>query len=81
MSVAIYIHLPAEVWVRIFDYATDDFTDQYALPIMMAESAWFLNVFGDWSLRSPQEAMNTIQRRSFTVKKVPESFLASVIVR
>jgi hypothetical protein len=63
--------LPAEIWTHIFDLAADeDVIFQYALPTSMAESAWFKNFFGEWGLRSPQEALNLIQRRSYATKKV-----------
>lgn len=63
--------LPDEVWRQIFDLAADeDIIFQYGLPTVMAESAWFENVFGAWTLRSPQEALNLIQRRSYATKKV-----------
>ena len=63
--------LPAELWTHIFDLAADeDVIFQYALPTAMAESAWFRTVFGEWALRSPQEALNLIQRRSYATKKV-----------
>jgi hypothetical protein len=63
-------NLPPELWTHIFDLAADeDVIFQYALPTVMAESAWS-RAFGEWSLRSPQEALNLIQRRSYATKKV-----------
>jgi hypothetical protein len=63
--------LPAEIWTHIFDLAADeDVIFQYALPTSMAESAWFKTFLGEWTLRSPQEALNLIQRRSYATKKV-----------
>lgn len=63
--------LPAELWTRIFDLAADeDIILKYGLPTIMAECAWFKNVFGEWTLRSPQEALNLVQRRSYATKKV-----------
>ncbi|TRM59551.1 hypothetical protein BD626DRAFT_572510 [Schizophyllum amplum] len=62
--------LPSEIWNRIFDLASDeDVIFQYGLPTVMAESAWFKNAFGEWTLRSPQEAINLVQRRSYSTKK------------
>ncbi|KAJ7291765.1 hypothetical protein C8J57DRAFT_1445208 [Mycena rebaudengoi] len=62
--------LPAELWTHVFDLAADeDVIFQYALPSVMAESAWFKNVFGKWMLRSPQDALDLIQRRSYATKK------------
>jgi hypothetical protein len=63
--------LPAEIWVQIFNLAADeDVIFQYGLPTVMAESAWVKNVFDKWSLRRPSEALNVVQRRSYTTKKV-----------
>ena len=63
--------LPSEIWNQIFDLASDeDVIFQYGLPTVMAESAWFKNPFGEWTLRSPQEAINLVQRRAYFTKKV-----------
>jgi hypothetical protein len=63
--------LPSELWTHIFDFTVDeDLLFQYALPTSMAESAWFKTVYGDWALRTPQEALNLIQRRNYATKKV-----------
>ncbi|KAL0956349.1 hypothetical protein HGRIS_002499 [Hohenbuehelia grisea] len=66
--------LPAELWIKIFDLAADeDVIYQFGLPTMMAQSAWFKNILssgpGGWTLRSPQEALNLLQRRSYATKK------------
>ncbi|PFH47418.1 hypothetical protein AMATHDRAFT_129255, partial [Amanita thiersii Skay4041] len=62
--------LPSEIWTQIFDLAADeDLIFQYGLPTSMAESAWFKSVVGEWSLRTPQEALNMVQRRSYATKK------------
>ncbi|KAI4518339.1 hypothetical protein K525DRAFT_208782 [Schizophyllum commune Loenen D] len=62
--------LPSEIWNQIFDLASDeDVIFQYGLPTVMAESAWFKNPFGEWTLRSPQEAINLVQRRAYFTKK------------
>ncbi|TFY61935.1 hypothetical protein EVJ58_g4205 [Rhodofomes roseus] len=62
--------LPAEVWLQIFHYASDD--DElfdHALPTSVAESSWYKMIFGDWTLRSPNEGLNAMQRRSYATKK------------
>ena len=65
-----FIDLPAEIWIQIFYLAADeDIIIQHGLPTVLAESAWYKN--GDeWKLRSPQEAMEMLQRRSYAMKKV-----------
>lgn len=63
--------LPEEIWAQIFDQAADeDVIFQYGLPTTMAESAWVKNAFGQWMLRRPSEALNSVQRRSYSTKKV-----------
>ncbi|KAJ7727419.1 hypothetical protein DFH07DRAFT_906498 [Mycena maculata] len=62
--------LPAELWTQIFDLAADeDVLFQHGLPTTMAESAWFKDFFGEWALRSPQDAIDLMQRRSYATKK------------
>ncbi|KAJ6546204.1 hypothetical protein DFH09DRAFT_649296 [Mycena vulgaris] len=62
--------LPAELWAQVFDLAADeDVIFQLGLPTTMAESAWFKNFFGEWALRSPQDALDLVQRRSYATKK------------
>ncbi|KAJ7469697.1 hypothetical protein FB451DRAFT_1476591 [Mycena latifolia] len=64
------LDLPAELWTQVFDLAADeDVIFQLGLPTTMAESAWFKNFFGDWALRSPQDALDLVQRRSYATKK------------
>lgn len=64
------LDLPSEIWTQIFDLAADeDLIFQYGLPTSMAESAWFKSVIEEWALRTPQEALNLIQRRSYSTKK------------
>ncbi|KAK2464721.1 hypothetical protein APHAL10511_003297 [Amanita phalloides] len=64
------LDLPSEIWTQIFDLAADeDLIFQYGLPTSMAESAWFKSFVGEWALRTPQEALNSIQRRSYATKK------------
>lgn len=72
MAGALDMHLPDEVWRRIFDLAADeDIFFQYALPTNMAEWAWFkVPHFTGWQLRSPLGAIDAIQRRSYATKKV-----------
>ncbi|KAJ6613510.1 hypothetical protein B0H10DRAFT_2222157 [Mycena sp. CBHHK59/15] len=62
--------LPAELWTQVFDLAADeDVIFQYGIPGVMAESAWFKNVFEEWVLRPPQDALHLVQRRSYATKK------------
>ncbi|KIK63106.1 hypothetical protein GYMLUDRAFT_72342 [Collybiopsis luxurians FD-317 M1] len=62
--------VPPEILTRILGHVCDeDVIFQYALPTVMAEAAWFKNALDEWALRSPQEAVNTIQRRSYATKK------------
>jgi hypothetical protein len=63
--------VPAEIWTQIFDLAADeDVIFQYGLPTTMAESAWYRNALNEWILRSPGEALNLVQKRSYKTKKV-----------
>lgn len=64
------VDLPAEIWIQIFYLAADeDIIIQHGLPTILAKSAWYKD--GDvWKLRSPQEAMELLQRRSYAMKKV-----------
>ena len=65
-----FVDLPAEIWIQIFYLAADeDIIIQHGLPTVMAESAWYKEG-DDWKLRSPQEAMEMLQRRSYAMKKV-----------
>ena len=66
------VDLPAEIWLQIFYYASeDDVLLDHALPTSMVESSWFKTVFnGQWMLKSPNENINTMQRRSYATKKV-----------
>ncbi|KAF7350092.1 hypothetical protein MVEN_01311100 [Mycena venus] len=62
--------LPAELWTHVFDLAADeDVIFSHGLPTTMAESAWFKDFFGQWALRSPQDALDLVQRRSYATKK------------
>ncbi|KAF9547469.1 hypothetical protein CPC08DRAFT_745201 [Agrocybe pediades] len=63
--------LPSELWSQIFDLAADeDILFQHGFPSVMAESAWYKDyILGEWRLRSPREAMNLLQRRSYFTKK------------
>ncbi|KAF5377328.1 hypothetical protein D9757_008007 [Collybiopsis confluens] len=62
--------MPAEILTRILGHVCDeDVIFQYGLPTVMAEAAWFKNALDEWALRSPQEAINTVQRRSYADKK------------
>ncbi|KAJ7654671.1 hypothetical protein DFH06DRAFT_1282412 [Mycena polygramma] len=70
--------LPFELWTQVFDLAADvvlgkfadeDVIFQHGLPMTMAESAWFKDFFGEWALRSPQDALGLVQTRSYATKK------------
>ncbi|KAJ7890153.1 hypothetical protein B0H14DRAFT_2690728 [Mycena olivaceomarginata] len=62
--------LPAELWTHIFDLAADeDVLFQHGLPATMAESAWYKDFSGKWTLRSPKDALDLVQRRSYATKK------------
>ncbi|KAF8189536.1 hypothetical protein K438DRAFT_1722182 [Mycena galopus ATCC 62051] len=64
------VDLPAELWTQVFDLAADeDVIFQHGLPTTMAESVWYKDFFGDWALRSPQDALDLVQRRSYATKK------------
>jgi hypothetical protein len=72
---------PAEIWTQIFDLAADeDVIFQYGLPTSMAESAWYKNGLDQWLLRSPADALNLVQRRSYKTKKVRYLLLVEVAV-
>ncbi|KAK7034625.1 hypothetical protein VNI00_012267 [Paramarasmius palmivorus] len=66
--------LPDELWIQIFEYATDeDVLLQPALPTSMSNYAWYIRENLDeetreWKLRSPEEALNVVQRESWEVK-------------
>lgn len=65
------VDLPAEIWIQIFYLATDeDIIIQHGLPTVLAESAWYKDRDDEWELRSPQDAMEMLQRRSYAMKKV-----------
>ncbi|KIM38035.1 hypothetical protein M413DRAFT_448073 [Hebeloma cylindrosporum] len=63
--------LPSEIWSQIFDLAADeDILFLPGIPTAMAESAWYRDIIvNEWRLRSPREAMNVLQRRSYATKK------------
>lgn len=64
--------LPAEIWIHIFNYAVeDDSIFLHSLPTSMAEATWFKMVYGDWSLRTPNESQSFMQLKSYAIKKVP----------
>lgn len=64
------LDLPDELWQQIFLAAVDTDVLGHWLPTSMAESAWFKNIFEEWALRPPHEAVNMVQRRSYFTKKV-----------
>lgn len=73
--------LPSEIWTRIFDLAADEgIIFNHDLPTVMAECVWFKTIFGQWQLRTAQESINLIQRRSYATKKVGV-FLSKSLLR
>ena len=73
------VDLPAEIWIQIFYLAADeDIIIQHGLPTVLAESAWYKDR-DEWKLRSPQEAMEMLQRRSYAMKKVDLYILCLVL--
>ncbi|KAF8993104.1 hypothetical protein BDQ17DRAFT_1401683 [Cyathus striatus] len=65
------LSLPAELWLQIIDLAADeDLIFQYTLPNTMAESAWYQKpTDGEWTLRTPHDALVLLQQRSYATKK------------
>ncbi|KAL4068493.1 hypothetical protein V8B97DRAFT_833745 [Scleroderma yunnanense] len=62
--------LPPELWSYIFDLAADEDVIFYpGLPTNMAQSTWSRAVFGEWKVRTAQDTINIIQRRSYATKK------------
>jgi hypothetical protein len=63
------VNFPAEIWIQIFYLTADeDIIIQDGLHTVLAELAWYKD--GDeWKLRSPQEAMEMLQR-SYPMEKV-----------
>ncbi|KAF9785508.1 hypothetical protein BJ322DRAFT_1006475 [Thelephora terrestris] len=63
--------LPNEIWLCIFELSTVEYLPNRELPNSMDKSAWFKNVFGSWSLQSPDElAVNAQKKRHKTVKAI-----------
>jgi len=63
--------LPDEILVQIFHLAADDdLIFQYGLQTSFSVHAWYRAFHGGWQLRSPREAFNYIQKRSYFTKKV-----------
>ena len=63
--------LPPELWYQIFDLAADEDVIFYpGLQTSMAQSTWSRAVYGKWKVRTPQDTINIIQRRSYATKKV-----------
>ncbi|KAL9710025.1 hypothetical protein Ac2012v2_007087 [Leucoagaricus gongylophorus] len=61
---------PAEILVQIFHLAADDdLIFQYGLQTCFSVHAWYRAFHGGWQLRSPREAFNYIQKRSYFTKK------------
>ncbi|KAI6021245.1 hypothetical protein EDC04DRAFT_2869846 [Pisolithus marmoratus] len=62
--------LPPELWSYIFDLAADEDVIFYpGLPTSMAQSTWSRAIYDKWSVRTPQDTINIIQRRSYATKK------------
>ncbi|KAI1793902.1 hypothetical protein LXA43DRAFT_181031 [Ganoderma leucocontextum] len=63
-------NLPDELWLDIFDMAVED-ADFFepTLPTAFSEASWFKTLYGDWSLRTAQEVVNSAQRQSCATKK------------
>ncbi|KAF5349226.1 hypothetical protein D9756_009487 [Leucocoprinus leucothites] len=62
--------LPAEILVQIFKLAADDdLIFQYGMQTSFSVHAWYKAIHGGWQLRSPREALNFIQKRSYFTKK------------
>lgn len=75
--------LPPEIWWYIFDLAADEDTIFYpGLQTSMAQSTWSKSLWGGWTVRTPHDTINIIQRRSYATKKVSSSLpLFSVSLR
>lgn len=66
--------LPSELWQSIFELTTDDEAIlRHEFPMAMACSEWFRQIYGPWILRSPQEVLNSLQRKGYATKKASES--------
>ena len=63
--------LPAEIWIYIFHLVLDDTPfDDFSLPTSMSESSWQKMVYGNWTLRTPQESFNVVLRQRYSLLKV-----------
>lgn len=63
--------LPAELWLAIFQLAVDDAPIlSRTLPTSMANSSWLKMFYGNWTLRTPQESLNVLQRSRYNTLKV-----------
>jgi hypothetical protein len=63
--------LPPELWSHIFDLAADEDVIFYpGLQTSMAQSTWSKSPWSSWTVRTPQDTINIIQRRSYATKKV-----------
>ncbi|KAG9311502.1 hypothetical protein JVU11DRAFT_7702 [Chiua virens] len=62
--------LPPELWSYIFDLAADEDTIFYpGLQTSMAPSTWSKSPWDGWTVRTPQDTITIIQRRSYATKK------------
>ena len=67
-------NLPDELWLDIFDMAVGDAgLFEPTLPTVFSEASWFKTLYGDWTLRTAQEEVNSAQRQSYATKKVRRS--------
>lgn len=65
------IGLPAELWIYIFQLAVDDTPLlDLSLPTSLADSSWQKMVYGNWTLRTPQESFNVLLRQRYSLLKV-----------
>jgi hypothetical protein len=89
-----HMALPSEIWTQIFHLAADeDEIFRYELPISLDTSVWARNTIKDklpqsdiqdWTLKTPSDALNFLQRRSYATKKVCQhlgSLLGRISVR
>lgn len=83
--------LPAEIWTQIFGLAADeDILFQPGFPTSLAESAWCrdywkfrldVNDPSEWNLRSPEQALDILQKRSYATKKVSSGPYLDIILK
>lgn len=78
------MHLPPEIWLAVFQLALapeDSVVLTRTLPTSMEDSSWVKMLYGNWTLRTPQESVNVIQRgRYITLKVLSDSCCSSIPV-